>query len=83
VRLITRWLPIPRQTDGGYAKAGKQALEHIAAATTPNAQLFIDSGNPLRELTARGGDPARCLPEPTRDSSESSAGTRKWGGGSG
>jgi cyclopropane fatty-acyl-phospholipid synthase-like methyltransferase len=36
--------------DGRHPEAGKQALQRIAAATRPGARLFIDGGNPLREL---------------------------------
>ena len=37
--------------DGRHPAAGKQALERIAAATTGDARLFIDGGDPLRELS--------------------------------
>ena len=36
--------------DGRHPEAGARALERIAAATVPGARLFIDGGNPLREL---------------------------------
>jgi protein-L-isoaspartate O-methyltransferase len=36
--------------DGRHPEAGKQALRRIAAAARPGARLFIDGGNPLREL---------------------------------
>jgi cyclopropane fatty-acyl-phospholipid synthase-like methyltransferase len=36
--------------DGRYPQAGERALQRIAKATTPGARLFIDGGNPLREL---------------------------------
>lgn len=36
--------------DGRHPEAGQQVLRRIAAATTPAARLFIDGGNPLREL---------------------------------
>ena len=36
--------------DGRHPEAGKLALRRIAAATKPGARLFIDGGNPLREL---------------------------------
>jgi len=36
--------------DGRHPKAGEQVLPHIALATTPEARLFIDGGDPLREL---------------------------------
>jgi cyclopropane fatty-acyl-phospholipid synthase-like methyltransferase len=37
--------------DGRHPKAGQEALKRIAAATTPDARLLIDGGDPLRELT--------------------------------
>jgi len=37
--------------DGRHPKAGERALRRIAAATTPRARLFIDGGDPLRELS--------------------------------
>lgn len=37
--------------DGRHPEAGDLALQRIAAATNPGARLFIDGGNPLRELT--------------------------------
>jgi hypothetical protein len=37
--------------DGRHPKAGRETLKRIAAATTPDARLFIDGGDPLRELT--------------------------------
>jgi cyclopropane fatty-acyl-phospholipid synthase-like methyltransferase len=36
--------------DGRYPQSGERALQRIAKATTPGARLFIDGGNPLREL---------------------------------
>jgi protein-L-isoaspartate O-methyltransferase len=36
--------------DGRHPKAGEQALQRIAMATTADARLFIDGGAPLREL---------------------------------
>ena len=36
--------------DGRYPQAGERALQRIAKATTPGARLFIDGGDPLREL---------------------------------
>jgi cyclopropane fatty-acyl-phospholipid synthase-like methyltransferase len=36
--------------DGRYPKAGQLALERIAAALTREGRLFIDGGNPVREL---------------------------------
>jgi trans-aconitate methyltransferase len=37
--------------DGRHPEAGERALERIATATTAGARLFIDGGDPLRELT--------------------------------
>jgi cyclopropane fatty-acyl-phospholipid synthase-like methyltransferase len=36
--------------DGRHPQAGARTLRRIAAATTPGARLFIDGGDPLREL---------------------------------
>jgi trans-aconitate methyltransferase len=37
--------------DGRHPKPGKRALQRIAGATTAGARLFIDGGDPIRELT--------------------------------
>ena len=37
--------------DGRHPSAGERALQRIAAATAPAARLFIDGGQPLRELS--------------------------------
>jgi trans-aconitate methyltransferase len=37
--------------DGRHPEAGQVALGRIAMATTPDARLFVDGGDPLRELT--------------------------------
>jgi cyclopropane fatty-acyl-phospholipid synthase-like methyltransferase len=37
--------------DGRDPKAGQIALRRIALATTDGARLFVDGGDPLRELT--------------------------------
>jgi cyclopropane fatty-acyl-phospholipid synthase-like methyltransferase len=37
--------------DGRDPAAGEIALRRIALATTPDARLFVDGGDPLRELT--------------------------------
>lgn len=37
--------------DGRHPRAGELALQRIAEVTTPDARLFIDGGDPLRELT--------------------------------
>jgi SAM-dependent methyltransferase len=36
--------------DGRHPTAGEKALQRIAMATTGDARLFIDGGDPLREL---------------------------------
>jgi len=40
--------------DGRHPKAAKLALRRIAAATSAAARLFIDGGDPLRELPIPG-----------------------------
>lgn len=42
--------------DGRHPEAGRQALRRLAAATAPGARLFVDGGDPLRELPLTGGD---------------------------
>ncbi len=37
--------------DGRHPKAGAVALQRLGAALKPTGRLFIDGGNPLRELT--------------------------------
>lgn len=39
--------------DGRHPAAGRIALRRIAAALTPEGRLFIDGGDPLRELPLR------------------------------
>ena len=36
--------------DGRHPRAGERVLRRIAMATRPDARLFIDGGDPLREL---------------------------------
>ncbi len=36
--------------DGRHPAAGERILHRLAAATTPGARLFIDGGDPLREI---------------------------------
>ena len=36
--------------DGRHPKVGERALQRIAMATTDGARLFVDGGDPLREL---------------------------------
>lgn len=40
--------------DGRHPEAGERALRRIAAAVAPGARLFIDGGDPLRELELPG-----------------------------
>ena len=42
--------------DGRHPAAGIHALQRIAAVTTPDARLFVDGGDPLRELVIPRGD---------------------------
>ena len=36
--------------DGRHPAAGIRALQRIAVVTTPDARMFVDGGNPLREV---------------------------------
>ncbi|MGP3968728.1 class I SAM-dependent methyltransferase [Streptomyces sp. 6N223] len=36
--------------DGRHPEAGRRALDRIAAALAPGGRLFIDGGEPLREI---------------------------------
>jgi cyclopropane fatty-acyl-phospholipid synthase-like methyltransferase len=36
--------------DGRHPEAGERVLRRIAAATRPGARLFVDGGDPLREV---------------------------------
>jgi SAM-dependent methyltransferase len=36
--------------DGRHPEAGRQALARITAAVAPGGRLFVDGGNPLREV---------------------------------
>jgi cyclopropane fatty-acyl-phospholipid synthase-like methyltransferase len=40
--------------DGRHPEAGRRALRRIAAALTPSGRLFVDGGNPLREISLPG-----------------------------
>lgn len=42
--------------DGRHPAAGILALQRIAAVTTPDARLFVDGGDPLREVDIPRGD---------------------------
>ena len=42
--------------DGRHPAAGIRALQRIAAVTTPDARLFVDGGDPLREIVIPRGD---------------------------
>jgi cyclopropane fatty-acyl-phospholipid synthase-like methyltransferase len=37
--------------DGRHPEVGRRVLDRLAAATVPGARLFVDGGDPLRELT--------------------------------
>ncbi|SDK33987.1 Methyltransferase domain-containing protein [Streptomyces indicus] len=39
--------------DGRYPEAGRRALERIAAVLAPGGRVFVDGGDPLRELVVR------------------------------
>ncbi len=39
--------------DGRHPEAGRRARRRIAAALTPEGRLFIDGGDPLREISLR------------------------------
>lgn len=39
--------------DGRHPEAGRRALQRIAAALRPDGRLFIDGGDPLREVALR------------------------------
>jgi hypothetical protein len=36
--------------DGRHPQAGRQAMERIKNALAPGGRVFVDGGNPLREL---------------------------------
>ena len=36
--------------DGRHPALGQRVLQRLAAATTPDARLFVDGGDPLREI---------------------------------
>jgi cyclopropane fatty-acyl-phospholipid synthase-like methyltransferase len=40
--------------DGRHPEVGRRVLERLAAVTVPGARLFVDGGDPLRELTLPG-----------------------------
>lgn len=44
--------------DGRHPAAGERARERIAAALVPGGRLFIDGGDPLREVPLPGRAPA-------------------------
>jgi hypothetical protein len=39
---------------GRYPEAGEQVKRRIAAALKPGGRLFVDGGDPLREVELRG-----------------------------
>ncbi|WP_217254026.1 cyclopropane-fatty-acyl-phospholipid synthase family protein [Streptomyces sp. AC602_WCS936] len=44
--------------DGRHPEAGRQVLERVAAALAPGGRLFVDGGDPLREISVPPGPPA-------------------------
>lgn len=48
--------------DGRHPKAGEVALKRIAAALTPKGRLFIDGGDPLREISLKERGKSRLCP---------------------
>ena len=40
--------------DGRHPEIEEQALEKIAKALTPEGKMFIDGGNPLKEVLLKG-----------------------------
>ena len=40
--------------DGRHPALGTRVLERLAAVTTPDARLFVDGGDPLREVRLHG-----------------------------
>jgi SAM-dependent methyltransferase len=42
--------------DGRHPAAGIRALRRIAAVTVPDARLFVDGGDPLREIVIPRGE---------------------------
>lgn len=42
--------------DGRHPRAGEIAVQRIAAALTPHGRLFIEGGDPLREITVPRGE---------------------------
>ena len=51
--------------DGRHPEAEKQALERIAAALVPGGRLFVDGGDPLREIPLRLAAAEPAAPRPT------------------
>ncbi len=43
--------------DGRHPEAGRRALRRIAAALAPGGRLFVDGGDPLREIPLDGRAP--------------------------
>ncbi len=40
--------------DGRHPRAGELVLRRLAQVTTPSARLYVDGGDPLREVPLRG-----------------------------
>lgn len=43
--------------DGRHPAAGRRVLDRIAAALAPGGRVFVDGGDPLRELAPPGAQP--------------------------
>ncbi|MFE0809297.1 SAM-dependent methyltransferase [Streptomyces sp. NPDC058794] len=43
--------------DGRHPEAGRRVLERVAAALAPGGRLFVDGGDPLREIAVRPRPP--------------------------
>jgi hypothetical protein len=44
--------------DGRHPALGARVLERLAAVTTPEARLYVDGGDPLRELPLPHREPS-------------------------
>ncbi len=51
--------------DGRHPEAEEQALRRIAAALVPGGRLFVDGGNPLREIALAPAGAEQAAPPPT------------------
>ena len=49
--------------DGRHPAVGARALRRVAAALTPSGRLFVDGGDPLREIPLSRGIPHVIAPD--------------------